>query len=195
MKSANKQYVIWSVVIVLCFVFFFTTKLWMGDDRTMRNTNYDELFTAGDWSLHVGKAYYDKAGNTLTCSVYQRAVRVSPKPYHIAVYLGRMSLNKKLQYTLEKRMDDPNMRTLRIKNVPTNYYYLTLEFTAQSSIMDEFNNISSTDNSTYEDDNEDFGNTNTVQKQEPDVKDIQIDYRTAKTAKLSSESSFAGRKG
>jgi len=179
MKSGNKIYIILLTAMAICFTFFFTTKLWLPDDRATQNQYYDELFSIGDWNIHVGSAQYDKAKNTLTCKIYKKGVTDDPKAYAIGVFLGNSTLQKKLSYTLTASKDNPNYVELIIKNVPSDYYYVTVKFTAQESLTDVY--TSSSDDS-YGDDNTD--NTSGAVS-ETCTKDVRIDYRITSAASSS----------
>jgi hypothetical protein len=134
MKSKNKRYVILTVIILVGLSFFFSTKYWLPDDRAIENSNYNESFSAGDWTLHVGDAQYDKAQSKLYCTINQMSQATSPKQYHITVFLGNPKLNNTLSYVLTEKNNDPDNAYLEVKNVPTDYYYLTVEITAPESL-------------------------------------------------------------
>lgn len=170
MKSKNKVYIILLTSIVVVFSFFFSTKCWLPDDRTKQRLNYDELVTVGDWNIHIGKAEYDKKRKTMQCLVYQKADTDSPEPYKISAYLGKLSLERHLQYVVEKQKNNPDYYFVLIKNIPSDYYYVTIELTTQES----------EENRTESNDSDPFAESETSSTTAiTDTEAVRIDYRTA----------------
>lgn len=181
MKSGNKVYVIVITAIVLCFAFFFSTKLWCPDDRTKQTDNYNQLITAGQWDIQIGNAKYDKSSKTISCLVYSKTTSEDPKDYSITCYNGKPSKDIKLKYELKQAQDDPNFAKLYVYDVPNDYYYVTVGITAKT---DDYSSTASSYTSSNENNSEYKFESNTSEKKTDNnvTKYIEIDYRTAEKA-------------
>lgn len=135
MKSHNKNYVALLVVLIAGFTVFFSSKAWLPDDRSKQNLNYNEIIGVGGWNLCISGAQYDKESGTMTCSLYQKAQTDSAGEYTITVFNGNSSLKKKLKYTVRKTANNPDYETLKITGIPSDYYYVTVELSAENDGM------------------------------------------------------------
>lgn len=176
MKSGNKLYIILTVILIGCTVFFFSTKLWLPDDRIKEDQNYNQLITVGDWDIQIGNADYSSSSQKMSLLFYKKSSAESPEPYTMCAYLGSPDDGKKLRYNLEKQPDNPNYCMLYIYDIPAGYYYVTVEITAAES--DDCTSYSDVDseNSGYR-----FTSSNDSSKPEKSVYDVKIDYRTVGT--------------
>lgn len=177
MKSKNKTYAILLTVIVAGLLFFFSTTLWMPDDRIRQNDNYAQTFTVGEWLLRVDNAKYNKTNNIINCRLLQRGNIAEPVAFDVTAYLGNPANKKVLPCTVMSLPDDPDTEVVKIKKVPNDYYYVSLVFTARSDFstasqdsMDAFES-SSTASSSSSEANGDI-----------QTKTVKIDYRAAASA-------------
>lgn len=145
MKSKNHIYVAVLAVMVIGFTFFFSTKLWLPDDRIKQNSNYNAVLTVGNWMIKITDAKYDPATKILRCTVYQKTITSDSPPYKLAVYNEDSDDGNVLKSTLQEQKNQPNTRLLEIKNVPADFYYLTVVISASTSsgsastaVLDEF---------------------------------------------------------
>lgn len=178
MKSSNRTYVILLTVLVAGVLFFFSTTMWMPDDRIKEKDNYGETITVGTWLLRVDNAKYDKDSKTMTCRLLQRGTLDNPKPYQVTAYLGYSGDKKVLPCTIEKKENDPEMVSVKIKNVPPDYYYISLAISARSDFStaaanptDEFESAASS------------SSASSAAVGDMQTKTVKIDYRTAASAK------------
>jgi hypothetical protein len=177
MKSGNKTYVILMVVVLIGFSFFFTTKLWLPDDRVKQNGNYDQIMNVGDWTFEVGgTTKYDAANKILLIEIYKRSIENNPKPYHISVFNGNAKQKDSLSYSLTQRKNDPDTCWLEVKNVPVDYYYISVVVTANSSL-----NVAAPETNEA---GSDFAQPAPVTTTVPNNQTVEIDYRLPKKATL-----------
>lgn len=184
MKSGNKVYVITLIVIVLCFTFFFTTKLWCPDDRKIQEDNYNQQISVGAWDVQIGNAKYDKNSRTMSCLLYEKTNSESPKKFDIQAFLGKYTSNDRLKYKLAQAKDDPNFAMLYIYDIPENFYFVTLELSADEI---DYSGSSSENNSSSE---YKFSSSERSDEQQKRVdKYIKIDYRNINNAASSVKNS------
>ena len=58
--SKNGQYIVACTIIIGIFVFFFSSRAWIADDRERKDYQYDETLTLNNsWLVKVSKADYN----------------------------------------------------------------------------------------------------------------------------------------
>ena len=169
MVSKNKYYAILVVVMSLCLVFFFSSKLWMGDDRVIRNTNYNQLIDVAGWQINLGDAQYSAAAKEMQVKLYKMTMQESINEMDIEVFLGRQSLKKELEYEISPT-DKEDVFLITVKNISPDYYYLSFVFSVEPT-------PEITDDEPLETDV--FGNPIKSEETETQTRTVQVDYRLA----------------
>ncbi|MFT9075985.1 hypothetical protein [Ethanoligenens sp.] len=173
MQSKGRIYGVLFVVIIIVCGFFFSSKFWLPDDRSLKNLNYDQVLTLGDWMIRFQDASFDKTAGTMTVNVLEKAQLATDGPFKVAVYLGDKSLGKKLPFQLNPVMDKPNLQTLSIEKIPADFYYVTVEVVVPQSYASPSSETPTGDSS-----QDIFGTDSTVQqKEQPITAEVHIDYR------------------
>lgn len=181
MNSSNRFYSRILLVIIIGCAFFFSTKLWLPDDRPKEQNNYKQLIQAGDWLMRLQGAGYNPSTKTMRVEILQEAQSDSPQAYKIKAYLGDVSNDNVLPSSISKQENNPNLCWLEIHDVPTNYYYVSLVLTATSSI-----GVTSAPSSENNVDSDIFADDSTnVIAASTTKKTILIDYRAAKKIAIS----------
>ncbi|MEI8201271.1 MAG: hypothetical protein WCG21_14525 [Eubacteriales bacterium] len=124
MKSKNYIYITIIVLFLLVTVVFFSSRLWLLDDRAKKTENYDEIKTAGTYSFRISNAVLDTSTNTLTLDLYYMSMEPDKDPVTFLVYTDG-NKNKELAWTTTEK-DSTNL-TISIPQIPDGFYYVTVE--------------------------------------------------------------------
>ena len=119
-------YVIIPVVILVLLVLFLSSKLWLPDDRKNETEAYDQELVLGDYYLKASGAEYDISKKTYVISIIYGSKKDSPAPLTYAVYLDG-DKDKELSYELVRLDTSEPLYEMTIDEVPSDFYYLTIE--------------------------------------------------------------------
>lgn len=190
MKSSGKFYLRLLIVIVAGFVFFFSTKLWLPDDRDKQSIYYNEVLQEGDWMVRFQDAEYDPASQKMRVEILQKALYSDPQNYKLKVYKGNVQAKVALPFELEQEQDNPNVCWLEISKIPKDYYYISIVFTTQSQEYPA-DTSSSADSQSGVTDNDIFASgATTTSAVSTDTKTIKIDYRKVKIVQTGTSSTI-----
>ena len=124
MKSKNYIYITILVLFLLVTMVFFSSRMWLQDDRVKKTENYDEIKTAGTYSFRISNAVLDTSTNTLTLDLYYMSMEPDKDPVTFLVYTDG-NKNKELAWTTSEK-DSTNL-TISIPKIPDGFYYVTVE--------------------------------------------------------------------
>lgn len=124
MKSKNYIYITIIILFLLVTVIFFSSRLWLPDDRAKKTENYDEIKTAGMYSFRISNAVLDTSTNNLTLDLYYMSMEPDKEPVTFLVYLDG-NKNKELSWTTTQK-DSTNL-TISIPKIQAGFYYVTVE--------------------------------------------------------------------
>ena len=151
-NSKNIRYIIFTVVVILAFLFFFNSRNLFGDDRKNMSSNYNVTIRSigGEYNFKVANARIDKATNTMYLDFFikgsdtQSSKEYAPELYQIT---NGTAAGEKLKFTVEKNTEREYANTITIKNIPDKFYFLRLYIkskcypTPVSDTVDEFGNV------------------------------------------------------
>jgi len=124
MKSKNYIYITIIVLFLLVTTVFFSSRIWLPDDRAKKTENYDEIKTAGTYSFRISNAVLDTSTNMLTLDLYYMSVEPDKDPVTFLIYMDG-NKNKELVWTTTEK-DSTNL-TVSIPKIPDDFYYMTVE--------------------------------------------------------------------
>ena len=124
MKSKNYIYITILVLFLLVTTVFFSSRLWLPDDRAKKTKNYDEIKTVGMYSLRISNAVLDTSTNNLTLDLYYMSTEPDKAPVSFLIYMDG-NKNKELVWTKTEK-DSTNL-TISIPKIPAGFYYVTVE--------------------------------------------------------------------
>ncbi len=177
MKSKNYIYLILAGAALTLSLFFFSSRLWMGDDREEKDMNYGtSISVAGVWDIKVTNARYDKEKRLLEAEYYSKArFGRSAEPPEIKAVLSK-AVTEPIYIKVTDMPDNPNGQYIQISNMPESWYYIKLQFTAkrpaggtQEPITDKFGALQTKAD---------------VQNETEETRTVQIDYRVCAITKL-----------
>lgn len=177
MKSKNYIYLILAGAALTLSLFFFSSRLWMGDDREEKDMNYGtSISVAGVWDIKVTNARYDKEKRLLEAEYYSKArFGSSAEPPEIKAVLSK-AVTEPIYIKVTDMPDNPNGQYIQISNMPESWYYIKLQFTAKRPAGE-----------TQEPVTDKFGALQTkadVQNETEETRTVQIDYRVCTITKL-----------
>jgi hypothetical protein len=124
MKSKNFVYIAILLLILIVTIIFLTSRLWLPDDRAIAMKDYDITRTVGTYSLRISDAVYDKKTDALTVNLYAMSINPVEDPLTLFVYTDG---NKNHELTPTETILDGVNRTITISNMPSDYYFITIE--------------------------------------------------------------------
>ena len=124
MKSKNYIYITILVLFLLVTTVFFSSRMWLPDDRVKKTENYDEIKTAGTYSFRISNAVLDTSTNTLTLDLYYMSMEPDKDTVTFFIYMDG-NKNKELCSTTTEK-DSTNL-TISIPKIPDSFYYVTVE--------------------------------------------------------------------
>jgi len=124
MKSKNYIYITILVLFLLVTVIFFSSRMWLPDDRVKKTENYDEIKTAGTYSFRISNAVLDTSTNTMTLDLYYLSMEPDKDPVTFLIYMDG-NKNKELAWTTTVK-DSTNL-TISIPQIQAGFYYVTVE--------------------------------------------------------------------
>lgn len=147
--SKNAQYIVVCSLIVGLLAMFFTSMLWISDDRENKTHNYDiTLQLTNAWDVKVSDAIYDPNALTLTVSYFAKEKQQgkAAEPYISKVTLGN-STAEQLNFETKAHTENPDFgRQIVITGVPAKWYYLRIYISSRQNdtqkppSLDEFGN-------------------------------------------------------
>ena len=124
MKSKNYIYITIIVLFLLVTVVFFSSRMWLPDDRVKKTENYDEIKAVGTYSFRFSNAVMDTSTGTLTVDLYYMSIEPDKDPVTFLIYMDG-DKNKELVWTTTEK-DSTNM-TITIPKILNGFYYVTVE--------------------------------------------------------------------
>lgn len=177
MKSKNYIYFVLTGIALMLSLFFFSSRIWMGDDRAEKDMNYGQsVSVAGVWDIKVTNARYDKEKRLLELEYYSKIRNGSTSaPPEIRAVLSK-AVSEPVYLKIVDMLDNPNGQYIQISNMPESWYYIKLQFTAERSAGE-----------TREPVTDKFGALQTqpdIQSDRKETRTVQIDYRMCMETKL-----------
>lgn len=149
-NSKNIRYIIFTIIVILGFTFFFSSRKLFGDDRENMSRNYNVTIRSvgGDYNFKVANARIDKATNTMYLDFFIKGSdnekEYPPELYQIT---NGNTVGEKLKFTVEKNPEREYANTITIPNVPEKFYFIRLYIkskcydTPVPDTIDEFGNV------------------------------------------------------
>ncbi len=151
-NSKNIRYIIFTVVVILGFLFFFNSRDLFGDDRKNMTSNYNVTIRSigGEYNFKVANARIDKATKTMYLDFFikgsdtQTSKEYTPELYQIT---NGTAAGEKLKFIVEKNTEREYANTITIPKIPDKFYFLRLYIkskcypTPVPDTVDEFGNV------------------------------------------------------
>lgn len=167
MTGKNITYPVLIGIIILSLAFFFTTRLWMPDDRKDRTVNYDTVFTVSDvWDIKISDARFENGVLKVKYFAKPRLDAVNPPTLKITLENG----NENLQADIIQMEDNPFGKEITVHGLPEKWYYV--RFTVRCKALIPEHTDAPLDQ---------FGNEieRPVKEGKDETRWVQIDYRRA----------------
>lgn len=149
-KTSNASYFITLGIILIIFVFFFSTPYWISSGRKKKNENYNVTNTLSSYSFKINAAQYDPENQKLRLNYYVKENRpdTSYFPEIKEVTLGD-STGKRLPYEVEPMPENINQYGyyITINDVPSDFAFIRVYITVKDfdvqppDTIDEFGNV------------------------------------------------------
>lgn len=151
-NSKNIRYIIFTVVVILGFLFFFNSRNLFGDDRKNMTSNYNVTIRSigGEYNFKVANARIDKATKTMYLDFFikgSEAETLKEYPPELYQITNGTAAGEKLKYTVEKNTEREYANTITIPNIPDKFYFIRLYIkskcypTPVPNTVDEFGNV------------------------------------------------------
>lgn len=169
LKPRNTLYVVFPIIVLVAGVLFFTSRLWIGDDRAIKDLGYDTTARiAGAWEYKVTDALYDPESEELSFSLYlKEAVPEHALRPTFTVSLG--TSRAELAYSTEAMSGNEYGARVTVGDVPKNWYFVRVYLTSETLTAKQEATVDS------------FGNVIEPEevKLDPVLQMVEIDYRIA----------------
>jgi len=149
-NAKNSCYIIFTVVVVLISILFFSSRSLFGDDRKLKNEGYDLTFAtvSGSYEMKVTNARVDKATNTMYADFYiKRKGELKEYPPELIKVTDGDTTGDELKFSVENNPEREFANTIQVDDIPEKFYYLRLYIktkgydTPVDDTVDEFGNV------------------------------------------------------
>lgn len=129
-------------------VLFFTSYIWIGDDRKLMDDGYNQTMNLNSWEIKVSGAKYHKENSTLTLSFFkkEKTIGQSSTPTLDKITLGNLS-GEVLEFTTQANATNEYGTDITVYDVPSDFYYIRLYISSTTfdvevpDTIDEFGNV------------------------------------------------------
>lgn len=168
MKKSNALYTAILLILVVFFTFFFSSKLWMGDDRSNKSMNFNStILLSNAWEVKITDGVYDAEKGVLEVQYFAKR-RLNSGVEAPTLRITLEGTKQPLEALITDMDDNEYGKWIQVQNVPRDYYYLRFTLTCKT---EEKKLVSTVDQFGHESSQE-------VKGTKEDVRWVQVDYRS-----------------